>query len=192
MIVEKYKMGDVDFKAQLIRIKDAKPDAVALLGTATEIGKSAAQAREMGITVPFLGGSGMSMPDYVKLAGKAAENSFSTGAFTSTDDRPEAKAFVNKFKGKFGFNPDTHAAQSWDAIHVVFVALEKAEIGLTADSLTKDREAIYNALTTIKGYKGLTGEQNLGPNATPEDRDANKKPILLEVKNGDYFAVKGN
>ncbi|MFY0545850.1 ABC transporter substrate-binding protein [Brevibacillus sp. H7] len=187
---EQYKPGDKDMKSQLLKIKEQNPDAIAILGTAVEAGAAAAQARELGLTQPIIGGSGLAMPNYIEIAKSGAENTYLTAAFVNTDPRPEAKAFVEAWKKKFNELPDTHAAQSYDAAKMLIAALQKAQLGLTNDSLAKDREAIKEALTQLKDFKGICAVQSFGPEATPEDRDANKNPIIVQVKNGTYLPIQ--
>jgi branched-chain amino acid transport system substrate-binding protein len=53
-----YAEGDQDFKAQLTKIKAKNPQFIMVPGYYTEVGLIARQARELGITVPLLGGDG--------------------------------------------------------------------------------------------------------------------------------------
>ena len=55
---EAYLQKDTDFKATLTKIKAQNPDVVFVPGYYQEVGLIIKQAREMGITAPFLGGDG--------------------------------------------------------------------------------------------------------------------------------------
>ena len=55
---ERYTSGDIEFRAQLTTIRGAAPDAIFVPGYYTELGLIAKQARELGLTVPLLGGDG--------------------------------------------------------------------------------------------------------------------------------------
>ncbi len=61
-----------DFRAQLTAIKASNPEAIFVPGYYTEVGLIARQARELGITVPLLGGDGW---DSAKLWRSAARRS---------------------------------------------------------------------------------------------------------------------
>ncbi len=65
----RYSQGDTDFRAQLTAIKAAKPEAIFVPGYYTEVGTIAHQARELGITVPLLGGDGWDSPKLSRSAG---------------------------------------------------------------------------------------------------------------------------
>jgi branched-chain amino acid transport system substrate-binding protein len=68
---ERYNQGDQDFSAQLLRIKQATPDAVFVWAFAAESGIIVRQAKELGITVQLLGGAGTATPLFPKGAGPA-------------------------------------------------------------------------------------------------------------------------
>src|SRR5207248_888643 len=81
---ESYSSGDVDFKAQLPNIKGAAPNALYVPGYYTDVGLIARQAREVGLTVPLLGGDGWASekrnatkPAVVLRVGKGGKYEFS-------------------------------------------------------------------------------------------------------------------
>jgi branched-chain amino acid transport system substrate-binding protein len=74
---------DTDFKAILTRIKGRKPDLVMFGGIDPQAGPMVKQIIELGIKAKFIGGDGMQTPNFIKLAGTAAE-----GVMASTPGRP--------------------------------------------------------------------------------------------------------
>ena len=70
---QSYSQGDSDFRAQLTAIKAANPEAIFVPGYYTEVGTIARQARELGITVPLLGGDGWDSPKLWEIGGDGAE-----------------------------------------------------------------------------------------------------------------------
>ncbi len=55
---EAYKTGDVEFRAQLTKIKDAAPDVIIMPMLYKEVALATKQARDLGITSTFIGGDG--------------------------------------------------------------------------------------------------------------------------------------
>src|SRR3989338_9192051 len=53
-----YTAGDIDFKAQLTTIRSKGVEAIFVPGYYTEVGLIARQAKELGVSVPLLGGDG--------------------------------------------------------------------------------------------------------------------------------------
>ena len=65
---ETFAKGDVDFKAQLTKIKASNPDAIVLSALIAEGAPIMVQARQLGITQPFIGGNGMNSVKVFDLA----------------------------------------------------------------------------------------------------------------------------
>ncbi|WP_405108085.1 ABC transporter substrate-binding protein [Paenibacillus sp. FSL K6-1217] len=148
---ESYQQKDSDFKAVLTRIKAANPDVIYLPGYYEEVGKIVKQAREMGITVPFLGGDGWDSPQLAEIAGaKALENTFMSNHYSPEDTAPEVTSFVDAYKAaNGGAVPDGMAALGYDALKLV------------ADAITRAGEAdpakITEALAATKDLQLATG-----------------------------------
>ena len=73
---ETYVKGDVDFKAQLTKIKASNPDAVICSCLAEEAANIMLQARGLGIKVPFIGGNGFNSPKLFEISKLAGEGTF--------------------------------------------------------------------------------------------------------------------
>ncbi len=56
-------LGDRDFTAQLTAIKQLNPDVVVVPDDYAEVGLILKQARELGMTMPFLGGDAVDLPE---------------------------------------------------------------------------------------------------------------------------------
>ena len=71
---ETFAKGDVDFKPQLTKIKASNADAIVLSALVAEGAPIMAQARQLGITLPFIGGNGMNSPRVFELAKDYSDN----------------------------------------------------------------------------------------------------------------------
>ena len=60
--IETYNDGDVDFRAQLTKLKGQNPDALYIAGYYTEAAKIAQQAKDQDLNVQFLGADGFYSP----------------------------------------------------------------------------------------------------------------------------------
>lgn len=74
---QSYSGGDKDFSAQLTAIKGANPEVVFLPAYYTEAPLIIRQARQLGITVPFIGGDGWDSPELAQVGGSAVEGAIS-------------------------------------------------------------------------------------------------------------------
>ncbi len=145
-----------DFKPLLSKLKGTGVTAIFVAGLYNEGALIAKTAREdLGMKdLLFLGGDGLMSPDFIKIAGKAAEGAYITTPFlfNTPNETPEAKAFFAKFKEKFGTAPDTWAALTYDAVGMAVEAIK---------AVGTDRKAIRDwfASRTSKetAYHGITG-----------------------------------
>ncbi|OZI31623.1 ABC transporter substrate-binding protein [Bordetella genomosp. 10] len=188
---ETFAKGDVDFKAQLTKIKGTNPDAVVLSALLAEGGPIMVQARQIGLNVPFIGGNGMNSVKIFELAPGAASNDLWVGSPWSIENpAPENTKFIGAYKAKYNMAPDQFAAQAYDAMHIVAAALKKTK--LTGD-LAADRAALRDALPAVS-WTGATGpfkfRQAKDRAGRPAGYDAEQAPIVSVTKDGKYLIVK--
>ena len=188
---ETYVKGDVDFKAQLTKIKASNPDAVICSCLAEEAANIMLQARGLGIKVPFIGGNGFNSPKLFEISKLAGEGTFVGSPWSNTNPAPANKAFVAAYVKKYNAEPNQFAAQAFDALHVAAAALQ--EVKLSGD-IAADREALKNALPKAT-INGATGPFKFRPAVTksgkPGGWDADQKPFIYVVKGGKFTAFDG-
>lgn len=169
---EAYLQKDTDFKATLTKIKAQNPDVVFVPGYYQEVGLIIKQAREMGITAPFLGGDGWDSAKLPEIAGQdALNNAFFSNHYSPDDSSEAVKAFVANYKKEYNETPDAFAALAYDATMMVVEAIKRAN---SADT-TKIREE----LEKTKDYAAVSGKITL--NAT---HDAVKSAVIVAFKEG--------
>jgi branched-chain amino acid transport system substrate-binding protein len=179
IITEKnYSSGDKDFNAQLTAIKAENPDAVFIPGYYTEAGLIVAQARQLGITVPFFGGDGWEAPELIQLGGDAMTGTYFSTHYSAENQSPMVQDFVKKFRARFdGETPDAMAALGYDSAMVLADAIKRA--GTTAEPQLRD------AIAATKDFEGVTGKTTLNAN-----RDATKPAVIITVKDGKFKYVE--
>ena len=121
---QSYLPDDKDFRSALTTVKDAKPDGIILISYQADAALIAQQAREAGLTVPFVGSAAIQSPDYLELGGKAVEGTYILGEFSIDDPRPEVQAFVKAFREKYDEDPDLFATLAYDSINLVAEAIK--------------------------------------------------------------------
>ncbi len=174
---ESYGEGDIDFKAQLTKIKAANPDAVYVPGYYTEIGLIARQARGLGITVPLMGGDGWDSSKTTELGGDAVNGCFFSNHYSADDERPEVKTFVEAYRARYdGRTPDAMAILGYDAMLVMADAINRA--GSTRGA------AIRNALAETKDFPAASGKITIDA-----DRNARKSAVVLKIEGGRFVYV---
>ena len=169
---QKYSEGEKDFRAQLTAIRPLKPDVIAVTGFYTEAALICKQARDLGITVPFIGGDGWEAPQLVELGGKAVEGTYYSTYFSAENDAPEVRSFVDRYKAKWSNEvPEAVAALGYDAVYLIAAAITKAG--------TTDSAPLRAAIAATKNFPGVTGRTTID-----EKRNSAKAAVMLTVKNG--------
>lgn len=169
---EAYLQKDTDFKATLTKIKAQNPDVVFVPGYYQEVGLIIKQAREMGITAPFLGGDGWDSAKLPEIAGQTAlDNAFFSNHYSPDDSSAAVKAFVANYKKEYNETPDAFAALAYDATMMVVEAIKRAN--------SADPTKIRDELEKTKDYAAVSGKISL--NAT---HDAVKSAVIVAFKDG--------
>ena len=185
---EAYERDSTNFKAQLTSIKAKNPDVIFISGLYSEAGLIVKQGREAGITAQFFGADGVDSPDFLTIAGSAAEGTYLTTPFTFGAGGAEAQQMATKFKALHGVAPDTWAALTYDAVGMIKEALEKtynAEASIE-DNRKAIREHLASLDTPEEGYEGVTGLTYFDTNG-----DTVNKPAYVKiVKNGQFVAAE--
>jgi len=168
---ESYSEGDTDFSAQLTAIKAKNPQGIFIPGYYTEVGLVARQARTLGLAVPLLGGDGWDSPKLWEIGGESLNNSYFSTHYSVDDPSPAIQKFVADYKARFNEVPDGLAALGYDAAHILFDAIRRAN--------SIEPAQIRNALAQTKDYAGVTGTITLDA-----DRNAVKPAVVLRVQDG--------
>ncbi len=141
---ERYTRGDLDFTAQLNRVKASGADAMIEWSRYTEGALVAKQFAQIGLTLPRFASDGVATPKFIELGGSAVDGVMFTTHFSpaTVADIPAAKTFIDKYKAAYGRTPDAYAAEAYDAISLALIAIEKAG--------KADRAAVRDALAKVE------------------------------------------
>jgi branched-chain amino acid transport system substrate-binding protein len=187
---ETFAKGDVDFKAQLTKIKASNPDAIVLSALLAEGAPIMVQARQLGINVPFIGGNGMNSVKVFDLA-KGASDDLWIGSPWSIENRaPANNSFIVDYTKAYKSAPDQFAAQAFDAMHIAAAAIKSIKL---TGNLAKDRSALRDALPAVK-WNGATGafsfRRATDKGGKPAGYDAQQVPIISVTRGVRYEIVK--
>lgn len=136
-----------DFMAILTSIKAAKPDLVFFGGMDAQGGPLAKQMKKLGIEVKLLGADGIYSPEFLKLAGEAAEGHYASFIGMPRDQMPGFASFNEKFKAKYG-EVQMYSPYAYDAVRVMVEAMKKADSVDPATFAPKLAETEYAGVTS--------------------------------------------
>lgn len=161
---------DTDFKAILTKIKGRNPDLIMFGGIDPQAGPMKKQMAELGIKAQFIGGDGMQTPNFIKLAGEAAEGALASIPGLPKDKMPGGTEFLAKFKATFNAEVELFAPMGYDAVMVFIEAMKRAGSADPAKFLAEVGKTNYNGV--------------IGPIAFDEKGDLKNGPITIYVVKG--------
>ncbi len=168
---QSYSGGDSEYRPQLTAIRAQKPEALFIPGFYTDVGQIAIQARDLGLTIPMIGGDGWDSPTVIEIGGKSVDNSYFSDHYFVGDERPVVQQFVNAIRKRHGKNPEATAALGYDAMKIIAAAIQRAG--------SVDRKAIRDQIAATRDYQGVSGTITMGP-----ERDPIKPVAMIKIAEG--------
>jgi len=174
---QNFAEGDKDFRAQLTAIRASGVDAIYIPAYYTETALISKQARELGLTIPLLGGDGWASPELLEIGGEAVEGIYYSAAYSPESTAAQAVAFVDNYRQRWdGETPDAFAALGYDAALLLIDSLERAG--------TTESAALRDAIASTRGLLGATGSTDIDENG-----NASKSAIIMTVRSGQFSYV---
>jgi len=139
--------SSTDFRTIITKIKGLNGlDAVVSPTYPKEGAAFVRQAKELNLNVPLFGGDNWGSPEFITIAGQAAEGVFYTAP--SESQSPEYASFSERYRAKYSEEPDIIGAYSYDAANAIFKAIK------IANSI--DAQKIRDALLKVS-FTGVSG-----------------------------------
>lgn len=158
-----YEHGALDFKPMLANMKQTNPDVVFAVSYVMDAAMIVKQMKELDLNTNLVigGGAGYTMPEFRQNAGDASEYVASVSLWVPNVAWPGAKEYFEKYKQKYGSEPDYHGAQAYATMYIIADVLNRAQ-DLTPEGIRKALKETN--LTTIMGpikfedWEGFTNQ----------------------------------
>lgn len=161
-----------DFKTQLLKAKNSGADVIFIASFYKGLALLLKQAKSLKIETQFVSlDESADVKDFFTIGGNSVE-----GIYISTASIPtnvESKTFVDKYKARFGINPITYSAESYDAMMLLLKAIKEG--GVSGNSIKS------NILKIGNNYQGASGVITFSANGDVQ------KPSVIKVANGGQF-----
>ena len=177
---ESFTTKDTDFSSQLTKIVNSGAQVLFTPQYYNEVALIVQQAHQLGWKKPIVGSDSWGSAETVKLCGKDCYGSFFSTHYAAAGATGATKAFINRYKAKYGYVPDDVAALTWDSMLLVQKAIQDTG-GLTGD-LKKDRDRVRAAMSRIRKFKGITGEMTFTGTGDPV-----KCAVIVKISNTGEF-----
>ncbi|BBO66690.1 branched chain amino acid ABC transporter substrate-binding protein [Desulfosarcina alkanivorans] len=146
--------GEKDFHVPLTQLREVHPDLWYFTGYYAEAALLVTQAREIGVTCPFVGGNAAINDEFVKIAGL----DIAKGCFMTNEPLPqdlpstEAKEFLKAYRDKYGEIPSSPwPVYAADALNIIAHAVD--------NSGSTDSKILANYLRDkVDAVPGVTGK----------------------------------
>jgi branched-chain amino acid transport system substrate-binding protein len=175
---EAFRSGELDFRAQLGKIKSGNPDVIFIPTMQKEAALAAKQARDLGIKAKLMGGDGWGSPDLFDLAGPAIEGSYFVNIAALED--PLIQDFIKEYRSKYKEDPVLpNPVLAYDAALWIADALKRAG--------TTDGVKLKEAMEQTKNLQVLSGKLSIDPKT---HNPLNKPAVIQQTKGGKFVYVK--
>ena len=161
-----FPVGTIDFRATLTKLRDAAPDAVYFGGVIAEAGILRKQMAEVGLEVPMIGISGFYDPEFIALAGPAAEGTMVS--YPAAQSNPKLDKLNADYDARgFAEASSPYTKYAYDATNILLTAIAANGI--------EDKAALAQAIRAIS-YDGVLGVTTFDGNGQTQI------PVAIEIK----------
>ncbi len=149
VIEQRFEPNAEDFHEQIERIRETGADALVLWGNAAETGAAVRQARALRLDLPIFGFDRMAQAAFLQAAGEAAEGVVVAATLNPGSLDPAWLGFKQRFRDRWGEDPDTFAAHAYDGMNLILDAVSRAGL---------NRARLRDELFALNAYHGVSGE----------------------------------
>jgi len=174
MAEETILISDTDFGALATKIAAAKPDSIWLGANAAQAANLVIQLKQAGVApnVAFFGTAGLGA-DYLKIGGKAVENTYFSIDFNDQSTAPLNANFRENYKKRFNTEPDNWAAVGYSETLLAARAIKDSMPNPT-------REKVLDAIMKMRDADVVLGS---GKWTQKADRIPDYGPAVMVIRN---------
>jgi len=174
--------GQVDFAADVVKLKAANADAVFVYSNEEECARIMREARKQGLKGPFVGDTTLLSQKTIELAAEAANGVVGHVGLTVDAPIPEVKAFGERFQKRFKYKPDHNGLKGYTAVYAMKYVTEKKLGKLDRKALAK---TLHGLTISPKDEPGILMETTWS-----DVGEIDRISFLAEVVNGQQKIVK--
>ncbi|NJO17431.1 MAG: ABC transporter substrate-binding protein [Thioploca sp.] len=166
----------MDIAANIANLNE-KPDAIFLATVVPTAVRVVKDLRSMEITIPLIGSDALDGNNFAHAVGEQGDHLVVPTIYNPFSKHPENISFVKAYKRRYGNQPDTWAAQGYDAVNLLAYTMSK---GITVPT------SIATNLRYQSHYTGATGRYSYDENGNLQE-----KPIYFkELQHEEFILFK--
>lgn len=160
-----------DFRLPVNQLKSTDANLIFFAGLERGAGDFLRMAHMVGLKTRIIGAF-TDTPELRERAGPALDGSMFIDYYDVNSQTAENQAFVSKFRARFGRDPDTWAAQGYDALHILAKAVQATGSANPLD--------LSYSIRYMDPWEGANGRYKFDSNGELDD-----KPVFLDIyRNG--------
>lgn len=180
-----FQAGDIDFSAQVTKLKSLNPDGIVVAANYNEGGNIVREIRKQGLKQPIVGALGMADTKFLEIAGPAAEGVMAVMPFWPDNPEPRVRKWVEEFRLRAKTTPGNTDALIYDTLFIAKLCIESSGVTNRPEDLATDRDRIRGCLEKIKDYPGIVGATTFNA-----EGDAVLAPVPLRARGGRWEYLK--
>jgi branched-chain amino acid transport system substrate-binding protein len=166
----------VDFSTQITKIKGTNADLVFFGGLDNQAAGFARRMKQLGLNAQLVGGGGVMDPDFIKLAGDAADGVMAWEYGRPLAQLPGGKDFSAKYKKRYGEDILSYAPFGYDGAWAAIKAMQQAR---------SSSPATYRPVLKAIDFDGVTGKISFDNTGALKSGAS----TLYQVKNGAWVPI---
>lgn len=169
---EAYSGSDKDFKSQLTKIANKKPEVLFIPDYYSTVALIAKQIKDIGLETTLLGADGWDSIHSVLDDPSLVEGAYFCNHYSAEDTDEDVQNFIKSYEEAYGETPNAFAALGYDGAGIMVKAI--------SDAGSTDKDKIKEALKNME-YKGVTGMVTFDENGDPI-----KSVSIIQMVDGQY------
>jgi branched-chain amino acid transport system substrate-binding protein len=154
---EPASLDPAGYAALLSEAVAKRPDALLLAARSTSATNLLLATEGLELPGTVLGGNGFNAPDVLQNAGASADGLAVTASWNPAIDVPASLTFVERYRERFGTDPDAFAAQSYAGVQIL-VAAARAGGGTSRQAIQAGLRSL-SSLDTVLGTVTFDGNE---------------------------------
>lgn len=185
---EKFPAGKTSFQSELLKIKEADPDALIWVGYVSESIAFVQQMKQYDVNVDALiqpGGGGLNDIDFVEEVGSLANYCLVGTYYSKAAPTFHNEEFKQRYEEEYGQSADFLAEEAYEATAVLLDAIERAGSRDPADI----RDAIADTHMVWTAGPIVFGEHQYAPDQFGTGFNTYNNSVVVQVQNGEFQTV---
>lgn len=179
---ESFTADTEDLEPAIRRLRDTGCDLIFLPLFTEDILRALLVLEELDMDVPVLGSDSWAAAGLLEACGQRCVGTYVTTHFVATGATGPAGDFVQRYRNRYGEDPDDIAALTWDALAAIAQGAENC--GTLTGNVSTDRACLRDGIAAIDGLPGVTGTI-----AYPDSGDPEKCVLIAQITPAGFEAV---